>query len=327
MTRYPEIDLGRVRTISVKRRRSLVGEAALYRPPARPESFLAFWESLPPVLGAADLKAVVAAVLASRAKKRPVMALCGAHVIKTGMGPGLIRLMEADLLTLIAVHGAGSVHDVEIGLWGKTSEDVAAELHEGRFGMARETASFLNGAAVEAARTGEGLGEAIGRRLIEADPRSARRSVLAAAFRRGVPVTVHVAIGTDINHQHPDFDGAATGAASARDFRILAAHVCELRGGTVLNLGSAVILPEVFLKAFSVARNLGARTDGITTAAFDFIRHYRPTENVVRRPTLRSGHGYYIVGHHEILLPLLIQACLCARRGVEKGRKGRTTKS
>jgi hypothetical protein len=325
MSRYPEIDLERVHTISVKGRRSLVKEGALYRPPARPESFRAFWDSLPPILGASDLKAVVAAILASRAKKRPVLALCGAHVFKTGMGPGLIRLMDADLLTLVAVHGAGSVHDVEIGLWGRTSEDVAAELHDGRFGMARETAAFLNGAAVEAARTGEGLGEAIGRRLIETDPRSARRSVLASAYRHGVPVTVHVAIGTDINHQHPDFDGAATGAASARDFRILAAQVARIRGGTVLNLGSAVILPEVFLKAFSVARNLGARTDGITTAAFDFIRHYRPSENIVRRPTLGTGRGYYIVGHHEIMLPLLVQACLLANRPRPRPRRARST--
>lgn len=327
MSRYSEIDLTKVRPISVKGRRSLVGEAVLYRAPKRPESFRDFWQSLPPVLGAADLRAVVDAVLASRARKRPVIAMCGAHVLKTGMGPGLIRLMDADLLTLVAFHGAGSVHDVEIGLWGRTSEDVAAELHEGRFGMARETASFLNAAAVEAAGTGEGLGEALGRRLLAADRRCEKRSVLAAAYRRGVPVTVHVAIGTDIHHQHPDFDGAATGEASARDFRILAAHVAGLRQGTVLNLGSAVILPEVFLKAFSVACNLGARIDGITTAAFDFLRHYRPMENVVRRPTLRSGRGYYIVGHHEIMLPLFIQACLLGKQDRSKGRRTRRTNS
>ena len=219
-------------------------------------------------------------------------------------------MMESGLLTGIAFNGAGAIHDVELGLWGRTSEDVAHELHSGRFGMGRETAAFVNGAAVAARRASEGFGEALGRLLLEADRGTAARSVLAAAYRLKLPATVHVAIGTDIVHQHADFDGGATGEASARDFRILAAEVAEIRGGTVLNLGSAVILPEVFLKAFSVARNLRASTDGLTTAVFDFIKQYRPMENVVRRPTRDKGKGYYLVGHHEILLPLLFHACL-----------------
>jgi hypothetical protein len=271
-------------------------------------------------MGAADLRAVVGAVLASRAADRPVLVLCGAHVLKAGLGPGLIRMIDRGVITGIAFHGAGAIHDVELALWGETSEDVAAELHKGRFGMARETASFVNGAAAEASGKGEGFGEAIGRLLLEADRDTAGRSVLAAAYKRRVPATVHVAIGTDVVHQHPSFDGGETGEATARDFRIFTAQVLEIGGGTVLNFGSAVILPEVFLKAFSIARNLGANTDGLTTAVFDFIRHYRPMENVVRRPTLVSGTGYYLVGQHEILLPLFFHACL---RGMQKGRSGR----
>ncbi|MDM7915977.1 MAG: hypothetical protein QUU85_12045 [Candidatus Eisenbacteria bacterium] len=313
MSRYRESDLSRIRSVPMQARGSLVREDALYRPPDDPTRFSDYWDSLPSILGAADLKSVVHAILASRAADRPVLALCGAHVLKTGLGPGLIRLLEEKLVTGIGFHGAGAVHDVELGLWGETSEDVASELHEGLFGMARETAALLNEAAREAAARQEGLGEAIGRTILETDRGAGSRSVLACAYRLGVPATVHVAIGTDVNHQHPDFDGAAFGAASARDFRILAAQVEGIAGGTVLNLGSAVILPEVFLKAFSVAKNLGAPSEGMTTAVFDFQRHYRPAENVVRRPTLGGGKGYYLIGQHEVLLPLLIQGCLFER--------------
>jgi hypothetical protein len=318
MGRYAEVDLGRVRSVSMRGSRRLVGSALLYHPPARLEGFRAFWDSLPPVLGAADLKAVVAAILRSRAAGRPVIALCGAHVLKTGMGPGLIRMLDRGLLTGIAFNGAGAIHDAELGIWGRTSEEVATELHTGRFGMSRETAAFVNGAAAAARAGREGFGEALGRLLLQTRRGIAERSVLAAAYRRGVPVTVHVAIGTDIVHQHADFDGAAAGEASARDFRILTAQVLDIAGGTVLNLGSAVILPEVFLKSFSIARNLGAPTGGLTTAAFDFIRHYRPQENIVRRPTMKGGKGYYLVGQHEILLPLLFHACLSGFGGSPK---------
>lgn len=318
MSRYPEVDLRRVRSTPLRTDKRLVGEAVLYRPPARLESFRAFWASLPAVLGAADLREVVASVLRSRKAGRPVVVLCGAHVLKTGMGPGLIRMIESDLITGIAFNGAGAIHDVELGLWGWTSEDVAHDLHSGKFGMSRETAAFVNGSARQASENREGFGEALGRSLLEADRKTAKRSVLAAAYLANVPATIHVAIGTDIVHQHANFDGAATGDASARDFRILAAQALDLAGATVLNLGSAVVLPEVFLKAFSVARNLGASTDGLTTAAFDFIKHYRPMENVVRRPTRKGGRGFYIVGHHEILLPLLFHACL-----LDAGQPGR----
>lgn len=322
MSRYLEADLGRVRTTSIRTRKSLVREASLYSPPSRLESFASFWDSMPQAPGAADLRAVVDAILLSSKRGRPVIALCGAHVLKTGMGPGLIALIDKGILSAVGFNGAGAVHDVELTLWGRTSEDVGAGLRSGSFGMVRETASFLNTAAREAAQAGEGLGEALGRLLLVERKDAARRSVLAAAYRRGIPATVHVAIGTDIHHQHPDFDGGATGEASARDFRILAGALMEISGGTVLVLGSAVILPEVFLKAFSVARNLGAKSDGIVTAVFDFIRHYRPMENVVRRPTLGTGRGYYLVGHHEVLLPLLFHACLLRWRDAAGGGGG-----
>jgi hypothetical protein len=323
MSRYPEIDPRRIRTVSVRKRRSLVSGKDLYRAPKDLESFGGFWDSLPDALGARDLRAVVAAVLASRRRRRPVVVLCGAHVIKTGMGPGLIRWIEEDLATGVALHGAGAIHDVELAIFGVTSEDVPAELHRGRFGMSRETASFVNGAARWAARTGQGFGETLGQLLLQAGKKTASRSVLAAAYARGLPATVHVALGTDIVHPHPSFDGAATGEASARDFRILAAELLQMKGATVLNLGSAVVLPEVFLKAFSAAVNLGADPTGLTTAAFDFIRHYRPMENVVLRPTRGVGRGYFLVGQHEILLPLLFHAAL---RAVARGRRGRLGK-
>ncbi len=322
MSRHPEVDLRKIRTVSVMKRRSKVDSTQLYSPPRDPRSFGAFWESMPPLLGAEDLRNLVDRIVDSRRRNRPVIALCGAHVVKTGMGPGLIDWMERGLLTGLAMHGAGSVHDVEIGLFGRTSEDVAEELHAGRFGMARETAAFLNAAAREAADRGEGLGEAIGRLMLAADRKCRRRSMLAAMSHLGLPATIHVAIGTDIHHQHPDFDGAAAGESSARDFRILASELMRLRGGTVLNLGSAVVLPEVFLKAYSVARNLGGAGQPFTTAVFDFQRHYRPMENVARRPTLHGGRGYYIVGHHEILLPMLFQAVRLRMSGDGAGRRG-----
>lgn len=323
MSRYPEIDPRRIRTASVRTRKSLVSQEGLYRIPQDLESFGRFWDSLPDTLGGRDLRAVVAAVLASRRRGRPVVVLCGAHVIKTGMGPGLIRWIEDGVATGVAMHGAGAIHDVELAVFGATSEDVPAELHAGRFGMSRETAEFVNGAARRASRGGLGFGEGLGRELLRLNRRNAERSVLAAAYARKIPATVHVALGTDIVHPHPSFDGAATGRASARDFRILAAQLLDMGGGTVLNLGSAVVLPEVFLKAFSAAVNLGADPTGLTTAAFDFIRHYRPLENVVRRPTRGVGRGYFLVGQHEILLPLLFHAVLRGMRQDRPGRRGK----
>lgn len=309
MSRYREIDLSRVRTHPVGVRKSLVRADGFLRPADDPGSFRELWASLPDVLAARDLRELVAHVRRAREGGAGVLAMAGGHVLKTGLGPGLIQLMEEGWVTALALNGSGTIHDLEIAFFGSTSEDVAAELPRGRFGMARETSAWLNRWTTEAASRGEGLGEGLGRAYLEhAPPGGAARSVLASAYRLGVPATVHLAIGTDINHQHAGFDGAAAGAASARDFRILCAQVSGLGGGVALNLGSAVLLPEVFLKAISVCVNLGTHFHDLTTAVFDFQRQYRPAENVVRRPTLQGGRGYYLVGHHEILLPLLFQA-------------------
>lgn len=309
MSRYPEIDMTRVRTYPVRRRKSLVRAEGFLRPVADPGSFREFWASLPDLLAARDLRELVARVRRARERGAGVLVMAGGHVLKTGLGPGLIRLMEEGWVTAIALNGAGTIHDLEIAFFGNTSEDVAAQLPRGRFGMARETSTWLNQWTREAASRGEGLGEGLGRAYLEHAPsEGAARSVLASAYRLGVPVTVHLAIGTDINHQHAGFDGAAAGATSARDFRIFCAQVSGLGDGVALNLGSAVLLPEVFLKAISVCVNLGTRFHDLTTAVFDFQRQYRPAENVIRRPTLQGGRGFYLVGHHEILLPLFFQA-------------------
>jgi len=226
------------------------------------------------------------------------------------MGPGLISLMERGWIQGLALNGAGAIHDLELAFFGRTSEDVALHLHDGRFGMARETSLWLNQWTREAAERNEGLGEGLGRIFGERAGEGAGISVLASAYRLGIPATVHICVGAEINHQHPSFSGMAAGDSSARDFRILCHVVSGLERGAALNLGSAAVLPEVFLKALSVAADLGARFDGLTTAAFDFQRHYRPAENVVRRPALAGGKGFYLIGHHEILLPLFFQAVM-----------------
>jgi hypothetical protein len=268
---------------------------------------------------------LVERVRAARARKAGLLALVGAHVIKTGLGPGLIQLMEEGWITALALNGAGTIHDLEMSFFGRTSEDVAAQLPEGRFGMARETSLWLNQWTLEAAEREEGLGEGLGRAYAEHAGRGARNSLLATAYRLGIPATVHLCIGADINHQHPSFSGEAAGATTTRDFRILCHQVQSLARGAALNLGSAVILPEVFLKAVSVCINLGVRFEDLTTAVFDFQRQYRPLENVVRRPVLQGGRGYYLVGHHEILLPLFFQALRGpgARRGRQRSAGGR----
>ena len=231
-----------------------------------------------------------------------------AHVIKTGLSPVLIDLMERGFVSAIATNGAGVIHDFEIALSGATSEDVDAALGAGQFGMADETGRLLNGAINAGVAAGLGIGQAVGRFLCEHHPQHERASVVASAFRLGIPVTVHVAIGTDIIHMHPAASGAALGEGSLRDFRYFASNVSKLDHGVYLNCGSAVVLPEVFLKAVSLARNRGCSLEGLTTVTFDFARLYRPQVNVVSRPTAGIGRGYYLVGHHELLIPLLAAA-------------------
>lgn len=313
MGRYPEIDVDKIRRISMSSRQSKITPGMFVKLPPNPASFADFWDGLPDVLAGRDLRALARAIAEARRQGRPVIWMMGAHVVKVGLGPLLIDLMKRDLLTLLAVNGAFAIHDAELALWGHTSEEVADELHQGRFGMVRETSDVINSAAREAADEDLGLGEAIGRALAGRGAAGAGKSILGTCYERGLPTTVHVAIGTDIVHQHPEFSGAATGAASARDFRIFAAHLMEMAGAVVVNVGSAVVMPEVFLKAFSMARNLGASPEGLVTATLDFQRHYRPLNNVVQRPHPGERQGHYIVGHHEIMLPMLYQGILLER--------------
>jgi hypothetical protein len=318
MSRYQRADLHRVRTISIRTRTSKVTPRDFAVPfvPGR-DSFAAFLRGLPRILVANDFRAVVAGIVAAHRRRKPVVLMMGAHVIKVGLGPVIVDLLERGILTHVAMNSAASIHDVETAMWGHTSEDVAANMLDGRFGMARETGEFINGTLAEAYRGGDlGYGEALGVRLLAERAKNRKVSVLATCVRLGVPVTVHAAIGTDIIHQQPTMDGAATGEMSFRDFRTLCATCSHLvGGGAVLNVGSAVVMPEVFLKALTVARNLGARSRGFMTAVFDMNLQYRPTMNVRLRPTQDGGKGYYIVGHHEMMIPLLAAAVLTALRG------------
>jgi hypothetical protein len=301
-------DLSGLETYPLASRPSKVRIDDFARPTARGASLGDLFESLPKLLGAADLLALARATVEARRRDLPVVAGLGGHVVKTGCGPILVDLMRRGYLTAFAANGSVIVHDYEIAVAGGTSEDVDATLGSGAFGAAEETGRTLNEAAAAAARDRIGLGEAVGRAIVEAGAPHADASILASAYRARVPVTVHVAIGNDILHIHPSADGAAIGAATHTDFRLFCSIVAKLDGGGVyLNFGSAVVLPEVFLKAVTVVRNR-QRLEGIVTGSFDFIQHYRPLTNVVRRPTAGSGRGYAITGHHEIMIPLFAAA-------------------
>jgi hypothetical protein len=265
----------------------------------------AFVESLPSILAGSDFKAVVAAMRAARDGGRGIVWGIGAHVLKTGLSPVLIDLMARGYLSALAMNGAGVIHDFELALSGSTSEDVEEALGPGRFGMAEETGSLLNAAITGGVRSGLGLGQAVARFLLEQPPPHARLSVIAGAAALEIPVTVHVAMGTDIIHMHPSASGSAIGEGSLRDFRYFTSIVSRLEGGVYLNCGSAVVLPEVFLKAVALARNQGHSLAGLTTVNIDFMRMYRPQTNVVSRPVAGIGKGYSLVGHHELLIPLL----------------------
>ena len=268
-----------------------------------------FLESLPKILKAPDFLSLVDEIVAAYRNKKPVIVMMGGHVIKCGLSPLLIELVKCGVITGFAFNGASSIHDFEIALIGETSEDVSAYLQTGKFGMWEETGQLMNTAIQRAADTGIGMGEALGKQLIEMDAPYNTYSLLAAGVQSDVPITVHVAIGTDIIHQHPSANGAAIGAASFTDFQLLTGLVTDLEGGgVVLNLGSAVILPEVFLKALTIARNLGHTVSHFTAANFDMHQQYRPVENVVKRPTEMGGKGYTFTGHHELMIPLLVQA-------------------
>ena len=309
MSRYEEIDINKVKTVSAGKRKSKVSADQLARTVSPDGSFVDYWDSLPDILASRDLRRLVQRIVEAVRRGKPVLAMMGAHVIKVGLSPIVIDLMEQGVVSGIALNGAGVIHDVELAYFGKTSEDVASSLGEGLFGMAEDTAELVNGTISKQREAQVGFGEALGQRILDDAPPHLNLSILGQAFRMRIPVTVHVAIGTDIVHQHPTADGAAIGELSLRDFRIWSHLVSEIDGGgVVLLFGSSVVLPEVFLKALTVARNVKECVHDFTTANFDMIRHYRPRMNFVERPTLDGGEGYAFVGHHEIMIPLLAAA-------------------
>jgi len=308
---HEEADLTAIRTIPVARRPNKVRAEEFAHPPGADHSFEAFLASLPDVLVARDFLSVVDAIVEAHRREKGVVIMLGGHVVKTGLTPLLVDLMQRGIATHIAMNGSAAIHDYEIARFGGTSEDVAAGLKDGTFGMAEETGRGMNEAFVRGMREERGMGEALG---VDLDGRSdlvhPELSVVLNAHRLGVPLTVHAALGAEIIHQHPAASGAAIGDTSHRDFRRLAASLLTLDdGGVALNVGSAVIMPEVFLKALTIARNLHAgKPQGFVSCDLDMQRHYRPRMNVVQRPTLHSGKGYEITGHHEIMFPLLVWA-------------------
>jgi hypothetical protein len=330
------LTLGAVHTYPLASRKSKVNVRDFAKAPASNASLAKFLDSLPDILAASDLRKVLTAIHRARKQRKAILWGIGGHVIKVGLGPLLIDLMRRGFVSGIAMNGAALIHDFEIALAGNTSEDVDAAIGDGRFGMAAETGEYVNEIAKLAARLHIGYGEAAGQFLNSGiiDVPYAESSLLAAAYKHRIPITIHLAIGTDIPHMHPAADGASLGTASLYDFRLFSALVKEMHpGGVYLNWGSAVILPEVFLKAVSVVRNLGVALRPITTANFDFVQHYRPLQNVVKRPTATlpgsdgpESRGYAITGHHEIMLPLVGAALAsnwpkASARGVARGKK------
>jgi deoxyhypusine synthase len=307
MSKYRQADFSKVKTYSIKDRYSKVHLEELGKVYEPDESFGKFIDSLPDILVAKSFREIIEKIIHSIENNKPVIWMIGAHVIKCGLSPILIDLMKHKAISCIAMNGAGVIHDAELTLFGATSEDVAVNLKDGSFGMAKETGEFINKTLMES--TDLGYGEAIGKKLLESNTPNVNLSILANAYKFDIPVTVHTAIGTEITHQHPNADGASIGRASYTDFKIFTEVVSKIgNGGVVLNVGSTVILPEVFLKALTIARNIGHSVTDFTTCDFDMIRHYRPKVNVVERPTMQGGAGYQITGHHEIIIPLLAGA-------------------
>lgn len=309
--RYKPLDPRGIKTYPLSARPSKVSMADAARAWQAGGTLRKYLDSLPNHLAVQSLRKVVAAVLEARRRGKPVILGMGAHVIKVGLSPILVDLLERRLVTAMATNGACAVHDFELAYAGFTSEEVETQLAEGEFGMAEETGRVINEAVADGVRRGLGFGRALGEWIIAAKPPYVGQSLFAACARLDLPCTVHVALGTDIVHMHPSCDGAVVGEATLRDFRLLAAVVADLNdGGVYLNVGSAVLMPEVFLKALTLARNLGHRVRDFVTVNLDFIQHYRPTQNVVRRPVAQGGEGYALTGHHELLVPLLAAALI-----------------
>jgi deoxyhypusine synthase len=306
--KYKPIDLSKIKTYSAKTRKTKVELSSFAIPSDKGISFKKFYKSLPKYLATNSLNEVVKAILSAHKKKRPVVIGIGAHVIKVGLNPLIIDLMKKGIVTCVAMHGAGAIHDFEIATLGRTSEDVAEGLETGMFGMVEETLrDFNQSISVSEYQDPRGMGYELGEQLIQMKAPHREYSILATGAGLDMPVTVHVAIGTDTVHMSQHVEPEALGSATFTDFRLLSSVICDLEGGVYLNIGSAVILPEVFLKALTIARNLGNKIKNFTTVNMDMIQHYRPHQNVLSRP---GGKSYALTGHHEIMLPLLYQALL-----------------
>jgi len=302
---FKPIDLSQLRTHPLSERKSKVSSDDFAKTWVKGSGIGDFLDNLPNILAGSHINAVISSIVSAFKKKKTIVFAMGAHVIKTGLSPIVIDLMERGVVTAVALNGAGIIHDLEIAMTGKTSEDVAASIGNGSFGMASETCAFLSDAIKKAGKNSIGLGDAVGHSIVENKLPLMDKSILAAGSRLGIPVTVHVAIGTDIIHMHPEFDPKEAGGATHRDFRTFASIISTIEGGVYMNIGSAVMLPEVFLKAVTLVRNLGHKLENFTSVNMDFIRHYRPMTNVVNRPTAKGGQGFNLVGHHEIMLPLI----------------------
>ena len=308
--KFKPISLKNVKTYPIKKRQSKVSVRDFGSSWIAGNKMGLWLERLPNILAGNDLRKLVNRLTMAVKEKKTIIVAMGAHTIKVGLSPVILDLMERGIITGIAMNGAGIIHDSEVAMVGATSEDVENELAHGKFGMAKETGEFLNSAIREGAKRGDGLGYSVGSSILKASFPYSKFSLLAGAARMNIPLTVHVAIGTDIIHFHPDADGSAIGKTSHLDFRIFSSLVSRLDGGVYINLGSAVILPEVFLKALTLVRNLGFNVKKFTTVDMDFVRNYRPMTNVVRRPTLEGGEGFSITGHNEIMFPLLAAALI-----------------
>jgi len=306
--KFDPLDFSKIQTYELKDRANKVAVEDFAGVHQRGGSFAEFLDRLPKFLAAADFKKIVAAIVSAVRNERPVLLMMGAHSIKVGLNPVIVDMMKRGVISAVAFNGAGAIHDFETAYQGETSEDVQKGLDDGSFGMVDETPRLMNAALESGIAKGLGAGESLGTAIMEGTFPMRHLSILHTGVEMETPVTVHIAIGTDIIHQHPTTNGAVLGEASYRDFQRFASVVARLEGGVVLNVGSTVIMPEVFLKALTIARNLGNKVNNFTTATFDMIRHYRPTENVVRRPTHLGGQGFYIVGHHELMIPLLFAA-------------------
>jgi hypothetical protein len=310
MKQYKPLSLKSVKTYSLSGRKSKVLVNSFAGVHERSDSFVDFLEKLPDFFAVRDFRSVVAAIVKARKDQRPAILGMGAHPIKLGLSPIIIDLMRKGIITAIAANGACVIHDFEIAMAGHTSEDVARELCSGSFGMSKDTGRGVNLAINKGVKKGCGIGRAVGEYISKKKFEFREKSIFCQAYELGMPITVHIAMGTDIIHMHPEADGAALGKGSMDDFRLLASVIADLEGGVYINLGSAVILPEVFLKALNIARNLGNKVEMVTTVNMDFVQHYRPRENVLKRPTINNGQNFALTGHHEIMFPLLAAALI-----------------